>query len=68
MGVEMKTPSRFHRVATFTFAAVCAAVSAQAETFYWKGATASAKTASNWCIDEGLATAAAPSPGRAASC
>ena len=58
----MKTNSRFHRVVAFAFAAVFAAVSAQGGTLYWKGATASAKAASNWCSDEALTTAAGAAP------
>ena len=58
----MTTHSRFHRVVTFAFAAVCAAVSAQGETLYWKGTSASAKVATNWCTDEGLTTAASAAP------
>ena len=50
------------RIVLSVCAAVAAAVSAQGETLYWKGVTASAKTASNWCTDEGLTAAASAAP------
>ena len=61
----MKTNSRFHRVVTFAFAAVCAAVaaavSAQGGTLYWKG-PGNASVAANWYADETLETAAGVVP------
>ena len=50
---EMKTSSRFHRVVTFAFAAVFAAVSAQAGSYVWTGGGSKTtwETLANWSVD-----------------
>ena len=50
------------RIVLSVCAGFAAAVVAQDETLYWKGTSASAKVATNWCTDEGLTTAASAAP------
>ena len=50
------------RIVLSVCAGFAAAVVAQDETLYWKGTSASAKVATNWCTDEGLTATASAAP------